>query len=113
MLPWLGVRVMAARAERFEAEIAGRQPPQLVEQRSEPRFEGLVDRGDLYFRGASYPVPVVNISSRGTQIESDLTPRLGESVVIRFAGCSPIHAFVRWARDGRIGLMFGCEMTIG
>ena len=82
----------------------------LVEQRSEPRYEGLVERATLTFRGAEYPVPVVNISSRGTMVESALEPRLGESVMIRFEGCSPIYAFVRWIRDGRLGLNFGCEM---
>ena len=46
-------------------------------------------------------------------VESELVPRLGESVLIRFAGCSPIYAFVRWIRDGRLGLNFGCELTIG
>ena len=96
---------MAARAKAIIEE--------MVERRSEPRFEGLVEGSTLMFRGAAYNVPVVNISSRGTMIESDIEPRLGESVIIRFAGCSPIHAFVRWARDGRIGLNFGCELTIG
>ena len=95
---------MAARAVHCE---------QVEERRSEPRHEDLVDASTLYFRGNAYPAPVLNISSRGTMIESGLEPRLGESVVIRFAGCSPIHAFVRWARDGRIGLRFGCELTIG
>jgi hypothetical protein len=46
-------------------------------------------------------------------VESGLEPRLGESVIVRFNGCSPIHAFVRWIRDGRLGLNFGCELTIG
>ena len=87
--------------------------PQPVEQRSEPRFENLIDRAMLSFRGADYPVPVVNISSRGTMIESDLAPRLGESVMIRFEGCSPIYAFVRWSREGRLGLNFGCELILG
>jgi len=96
---------MASRAKGNESVAA--------ERRTEPRYQGLVDRGDLTFRGGSYPVPVVNISSRGTQIESVLVPRLGESVIIRFEGCSPIHAFVRWVRDGRIGLNFGCELTLG
>jgi len=96
---------MASRARKIESVAA--------ERRIEPRYQGLVDRGDLTFRGASYPVPVVDISSRGTQIESGLSPRLGESVIIRFEGCSPIHAFVRWVRDGRIGLNFGCELTLG
>ena len=83
-----------------------------VERRSEPRHEELVQGASLVFRGQNYRVPVVNISSRGTQIESDIAPRLGESVVIRFDGCSPIHAFVRWWRDGRIGLNFGGEMIL-
>ena len=100
---------MATRAREVRGEV---QPP-YVEQRSEPRFEGLVERAALSFRGADHIVPVINISSRGTMIESTLEPRLGESVKIRFEGCSPIYAFVRWARDGRIGLNFGCELTLG
>ena len=84
-----------------------------VDPRSEPRYEGLVESAVLTFRGADYPVPVINISSRGTQVESDILPRLGESVLIRFDGCSPIYAFVRWTRDGRLGLNFGCEMILG
>jgi len=84
-----------------------------VDPRSEPRYEGLVESAVLTFRGADYPVPVINISTRGTQIESDILPRLGESVLIRFEGCSPIYAFVRWNRDGRLGLNFGCEMILG
>lgn len=87
--------------------------PDPAEQRSEPRYEGVVERATLYFRGEEHPVPVVNLSSRGTMIESDVAPRLGESVVIRFEGCSPMHAFVRWVRDGRIGLNFGGEIVLG
>jgi len=84
-----------------------------ADRRREQRQEVANERSSLLFRGATYVVPVVNISSRGTMIESDLAARLGESVIIRFEGCSPIHAFVRWARDGRIGLNFGCELTLG
>lgn len=93
-----------------ETEIDAGAP---AERRSEARQQGLLDCATLFFRGAAYVVPVINISSRGTMIESDLIPRLGESVQIRFAGCSPIYAFVRWARDGRLGLNFGCEMILG
>ena len=83
------------------------------ERRTAPRHAGLVDHAVLTFRSALHIVPVVNISSRGAMIESALDPHLGESVIIRFAGCSPIHAFARWSREGRIGLNFGCEMIIG
>lgn len=46
-------------------------------------------------------------------VESDIAPRLGETVLVEFPECSKIHAFVRWARDGRIGLNFGHEILIG
>ena len=104
---------MATQAIQFTEQAV--IPPQadFTEQRSEPRYEGLVERATLCFRGRDYEVPVVNISSRGTMIECDLVPRLGESVIIRFEACSPIYAFVRWVRDGRLGLNFGCEMILG
>jgi hypothetical protein len=104
---------MATQAQRLFRETAERSETRIVDQRSEERHEGVVDCSTLFFRGAAYVVPVVNISSRGTMIESELQPRLGESVIIRFEGCSPIHAFVRWVREGRIGLNFGCEMILG
>jgi hypothetical protein len=90
-----------------------RTEPRIIDQRCEERHAGLVDAATLYFRGGEYPVPVINLSSRGTMIESDVSPRLGESVVIRFDGYSPMHAFVRWVRDGRIGLNFGGEIVLG
>jgi hypothetical protein len=84
-----------------------------VERRSEARHEGLVESATIWFRGAAHNVPVLNISSRGTMVESDIAPRLGETVLVEFPECSRIHAFVRWARDGRIGLNFGHEILIG
>ena len=84
-----------------------------ADRRSEPRAACAGEHLVLVFRGDSYPAPVLNISSRGTMIESDISPRLGESVMVHFEGCSPIYAFVRWAKDGRVGLNFGCELIIG
>ena len=101
------------RPQAFQSGAAVRTQPPLVEQRCEPRHEGLVESATLYFRGSQHHVPVVNISSRGTMIESGIAPRLGESVVIQFDGYSPMHAFVRWVRDGRIGLNFGGEIILG
>jgi hypothetical protein len=85
----------------------------LRERRIEERHEGLVESAIIWFRGAPHPVPVLNISSRGTMIESSLEPRLGETVLVEFPECSRIHAFVRWAREGRIGLNFGHEIVLG
>ncbi len=94
------------------ASVAQSRDP-AAERRSEPREECAGEPSVLIFRGESYPAPVLNISSRGTMIESDISPRLGESVMIHFDGCSPIYAFVRWAKDGRVGLNFGCELIVG
>lgn len=94
-------------------DLIPRTQPRLVEQRSEPRHEELVERAIIFFRGQDYLVPVLNISSRGTMIESDILPRIGEAVVIQFENCTKIHAFVRWVREGRVGLNFGHEIILG
>jgi hypothetical protein len=90
-----------------------REQGRLVDQRSEERHSGLVESAVIYFRGEGHRVPVLNVSTRGTMIECNLVPRLGETVVIEFEACSRIHAFVRWVRDGRIGLNFGHEIVLG
>ena len=93
--------------------IIPRTQPRQVNQRSEERVEGLVDRAIISFRGQDYLVPVLNISSRGTMIESDIMPRIGEAVVVQFEECTRLHAFVRWVREGRVGLNFGHELILG
>lgn len=103
---------MLKRNTGLAGNLIPRTQPRFVEQRSEPRQEGAVERAVIFFRGQEYQVPVINISSRGTMIESDIIPRIGESVVIEFENCSRIHAFVRWVRDGRVGLNFGHEIIL-
>ena len=102
---------MATRA--LTGSMVPRMQPRIVDQRSEPRHQSEVEDAVLMFRGAPYPIGVINISTRGAMVECDLQPRLGESVMVRFDGCSPIYAFVRWVREGRLGLNFGGELTIG
>nr|WP_295370363.1 PilZ domain-containing protein [uncultured Sphingosinicella sp.] len=92
--------------------IIPRAQPRQAEQRVEPRHADLVDRAVIFFRGQDYPVPVVNISARGTMIESDILPRIGEPVLIQFENCCRIHGFVRWVREGRVGLNFGHEIVL-
>ena len=89
-----------------------RVQPRLVEQRSEPRCEDIVERATILFREQDYVVPVVNISSRGTMIESDIAPRIGEALLVQFDNCCRIHGFVRWVRDGKVGVGFGHEIVL-
>ena len=84
----------------------------IIEQRSEPRYGEVVERAVITFRGRDYPVPVIDISSRGTRVECDIAPRLGESLIIQFENCSRMHGFVRWARGGELGLRFGHEIIL-
>lgn len=94
-------------------DIIPRTQPRLIDQRCEERHTDLIDRAVITFRGQDYIVPVVNISTRGTMVESDIVPRIGEAVVVQFENCARIHAFVRWVRDGRLGLNFGHEIVLG
>ena len=94
-------------------KIIPRTQPRLIDQRCEDRHDDVVERAIITFRGQEYLVPVVNISSRGTMIECDILPRIGEAIVIQFDHCSRIHGFVRWVRDGRLGLNFGHEIILG
>ena len=89
------------------------QTENYADRRCEERHEGLISTAILWFRAAPHQVAVLNISSRGTMIECDLEPRLGEPVLVEFPECSRMHAFVRWARDGRMGLNFGHELVLG
>jgi len=90
-----------------------REPQRFEDRRCEDRQTGLVDSATLLFRGEAHQVTVVNISSRGTMVECALYPRIGETLMVEFDQCSRIQAFVRWVRDGRIGLNFGHEIVLG
>ncbi len=90
-----------------------RTQPRLIDQRCEERQTDVVERAIITFRGQEHLVPVINISSRGTMIECDICPRIGEAIVIQFEHCTRIHGFVRWVREGRVGLNFGHEIILG
>ena len=101
------------RALKLAGDLIPRMQRRIIDQRSEERHTGLVDRAVIVFRGQEYIVPVINISTRGSMIECDIMPRIGETVVVRFDNCSPIQAYVRWVKDGRLGLNFGHEIVLG
>jgi hypothetical protein len=103
---------MHDRSMALMGKIIPRSQPRLVEHRSEARHTQVVDRALIVFRDHDYIVPVVNISARGTMIECDIVPRIGETVLIQFEDCCRIHGFVRWVRDGRVGLSFGHEILL-
>ena len=105
----------SSRAAR-ESGLAGirikREEPRRSDQRGEQRHLNVVDGAALRYRGRTYQVPVLNVSSRGVMIASDLSPRIGARMDIGFAECNSTACHVRWLRDGRIGLEFAKETVV-
>jgi hypothetical protein len=104
---------MQRRNLSLAGDLIPRTQPRTADQRSEERLEDVVDRAVITFRGQDHLVPVVNISARGTMVECDVMPRIGEAVIVQFENCTKIHGFVRWVRDGKLGINFGHEIILG
>lgn len=104
---------MHRRNLKLAGDLIARTQPRLIDERSEERRSDIVERAIILFRAQEYLVPVLNISSRGTMIQSDIAPHIGETITICFENCTRIHAFVRWVREGQVGLNFGHEIVLG
>jgi hypothetical protein len=81
-------------------------------QRTEDRVRDLVQSSTVVFRRRKYEVSVVNVSSRGAMIESDIDPRIGEAIEVQFSEQNRTRCLVRWMREGRIGVEFENETII-
>ena len=84
-----------------------REERRATNQRREDRFHGVVDRATLVFRRKKSLVRVVNVSPSGVMIESNIIPRIGETVGLEFEDFDRLEAVVRWVKQGRIGLDVG------
>ena len=104
---------MQRRNLSLAGDLIPRTQPRIADQRSEDRLDDIVDRAIVTFRGQDHLVPVVNISARGTMVECDILPRIGEAVIVQFENCTKIHGFVRWVREGKLGINFGHEIILG
>jgi hypothetical protein len=83
-----------------------RQEARVTNQRAEDRHHHLVEESTVVFRRKKHAVRVVNVSSRGAMIETEIAPRIGESLDIVFSDDNRTRCAVRWIREGRIGLEF-------
>jgi hypothetical protein len=89
-----------------------REEARTVDQRAEERFRDRVANSTIRFRGDDLEVAVINVSSRGAMIESDIAPRIGEGIEIRFSAQTRTSCRVRWLREGRIGLEFADDTIV-
>lgn len=110
LLPKLERPAADAQAAEEEPSLAGEIVPRRVSRtadtRREDRVTGIVDTAVLNFRGQDHIVRVVNTSSRGLQIESEIKAHIAEELTIRLDNGAPTPCHVRWIRGGRIGLGF-------
>ncbi len=83
-----------------------REEARRSDQRSELRQVHVADPATIRYQRRPHEVGLLNVSSRGAMIACDLRPRIGARIDIRFADCNDTACFVRWVRDGRIGLEF-------
>jgi hypothetical protein len=82
------------------------------DERQESRWSAGGQGATLYVRGRANPARVIDISVHGTKLETSAAVCLDDHVVVAFDGCTPVHACVRWRRDGRVGLHFGRELVL-
>lgn len=101
------------RKDKANASLAAlaiaRAERRMTDQRREDRHRGVVDRAMILFRRKKLLVRVVNISSSGLMIETEIMPHIGEKIAVEFEGMPRIEGAVCWIRNGRIGLDVGEE----
>jgi len=89
-----------------------RQECRRTNQRRDGRHANLVNEAVITFRRKRITVPVVNVSSHGVMIRSDIEPRVGERLDIQFHDCNRTICYVRWLKGGQIGIEFASETIL-
>ena len=96
-----------AQLESLTRVAVSRRQPRVTDTRREERRPALGARAVADFRGAEHEVTILNTSRLGLMIETGISPLIAEPLLVHFEdGVSRIY-FVRWIRNGRVGL--GCR----
>ena len=88
--------------------------PRTVKRMFDERMEERVAAGSqtavLAHRGRKHVVRLVNLSSSGAMVIFPIMPHIGEPVTLQLLGHDPVEGFVKWVRDGRIGVNFAAPL---
>ena len=89
-----------------------RQEPRSTNHRGEDRERDVVNTAAVFFRRRKHMARVINVSPHGAMVQSDIEPRIGDTVEIQFAECNRTKCVVRWMKGNRLGLEFVNETVI-
>ena len=90
----------------LSGNIIPRTVKRAFDQRTEVRQELESQTAVMVIRGQSHVVRLANISSSGAMVIFRGVPHIGEQVTLQLLDHGEQTAYVRWVRDGRIGINF-------
>lgn len=90
----------------LSGSIIPRTVKRAFDQRAEPREELESQTAVMVVRGKPHVVRLANISSSGAMVIFKGVPHIGEQVTLQLLDHGVQTAYVRWVRDGRIGINF-------
>lgn len=94
----------------LDGNIIPRTVKRAFDQRCEPREEIDSQTAVLQMRGRAYVVRLANISPSGAMVIFKGVPHIGEQVTLQLLDHGEQSAYVRWVRDGRIGINFAATL---
>ena len=82
----------------------------VFDERAEERSPAESQTAVLELRGRKHVVRLINISPSGAMVIFPQMPHIGEQVTLQLLGQSQISGWIRWVRDGRIGVNFAAPL---
>ena len=90
----------------LDGNMIPRSVKRMFDQRSEDRIDAGSQTAVLNFRGRAHVVRLINLSRSGAMLTFHTVPHIGEEVSLQLIDHGAQLGFVRWARDGQIGIHF-------
>ena len=82
----------------------------VFDERGEPREPAASETAVLSHRGRNHVVKVVNLSNSGAMVIFPVLPHIGEAVMLQLLDWGQVQGYVRWVRDGKIGINFAAAL---
>lgn len=90
----------------LDANLIPRTVKRVFDQRHEERHDLESQTAVMTIRGRPHVVRLANISKSGAMVIFKGVPHIGEQVTLQLLDHGEKAAYVRWVRDGRIGINF-------